>query len=70
MVKENELEEIGIAANSATAKEFPNMSTQTGKWMQTNTRFKVEKGQMTTQLGQGKGIQIFNENIVHFEKVK
>ncbi|WP_239327087.1 VENN motif pre-toxin domain-containing protein, partial [Snodgrassella gandavensis] len=66
----SKLEEIGIAANSATVKEFPNMSTQTGKWMQTNTRFKVEKGQMTTQLGQGKGMEIFNNNIVHFEKVK
>jgi len=46
------------------------MSTQTGKWMDTNTRFKVEGGQMTTQLGQGKGIEIFNKNIVHFEKVQ
>jgi hypothetical protein len=66
----SKLEEIGTAANSATVKEFPNISTQTGKWMQTNTRFKVEKGQMTTQLGQGKGMEIFNNNIVHFEKVK
>ncbi|OCG69098.1 hypothetical protein A9G41_07090 [Gilliamella sp. Nev5-1] len=64
------LEEIGIAANSAAAKVFPNMSIKTGKWMKTNTRFKVEGGQMTTQLGQGRGIEIFNENIVHFEKVK
>ncbi|MBQ4776496.1 hemagglutinin repeat-containing protein [Pectobacterium versatile] len=66
----SELEKIGIAANSAAAKELPNMSTQTGKWMETNTRFKVEGGQMTTQLGQGKGMEIFNKNIVHFEQVK
>ncbi|MGR4049463.1 hemagglutinin repeat-containing protein [Kosakonia cowanii] len=66
----SELEKIGIAANSAAAKELPNMSTQTGKWMDTNTRFKVEGGQMTTQLGQGKGMEIFNKNIVHFEKVQ
>lgn len=66
----SELEKIGIATNSAAAKELPNMSTQTGKWMDTNTRFKVEGGQMTTQLGQGKGIEIFNKNIVHFEKVQ
>ena len=46
------------------------MSTQTGKWMKTNTRFKVEGGQMTTQLDQGKEVKIFNKNIVHFEKVK
>ncbi|WP_312202231.1 hemagglutinin repeat-containing protein [Kosakonia cowanii] len=66
----SELEKIGIAANSAAAKELPNMSTQTGKWMDTNARFKVEGGQMTTQLGQGKGMEIFNNNIVHFEQVK
>ncbi|WP_231692226.1 VENN motif pre-toxin domain-containing protein, partial [Cronobacter dublinensis] len=66
----SELEKVGIAANSAAAKELPNMSTQTGKWMETNTRFKVEGGQMTTQLGQGKGMEIFNKNIVHFEKVQ
>lgn len=66
----SELEKIGIAANSAAAKELPNMSTQTGKWMDTNARFKVEGGQMTTQLGQGKGMGIFNNNIVHFEQVK
>ena len=46
------------------------MSTQTGKWMDTNTRFKIESGQMTTQLGQGKGMEILNNNIVYFEKVQ
>lgn len=66
----SELEKIGISANEATTKQYPNMSTQTGKWMDTNTRFKVEGGQMTTQLGQGKGMEIFNNNIVHFEQVK
>ncbi|WKW41565.1 hypothetical protein [Kosakonia cowanii] len=66
----SELEKIGIAANSAAAKELPNMSTQTGKWIDTNARFKVEGGQITTQLGQGKGMEIFNNNIVHFEQVK
>ena len=66
----SELEKIGIAANKPASTQFPNMSTQTGKWMNTNTRFKVEGGQMTTQLGQGKGMDIFNKNIVHFEKVK
>lgn len=59
-----------IAANSAAAKELPNMSTQTGKWLYTNTRFKVEGGQMITQIEKGKGLDIFNKNIIHFEKVK
>lgn len=47
----SELEKIGIAANQSTWVQFPNMSTRTGKWMNTNTRFKVEGGQITTQLG-------------------
>ncbi len=46
------------------------MSTQTGKWVNTNTRFKVEGWQITTQLGHGKEMEIFNKNIVYFEKVK
>jgi filamentous hemagglutinin len=65
-----QLQEIGIAANKPAASQFPNMSTQTGQWMQTNARFEVEGGQMTTQLGQGKALEIFNKNIIHFEWVK
>ncbi|WP_231654823.1 DUF637 domain-containing protein [Ralstonia solanacearum] len=65
-----QLQKIGIAANQPAAAQLPNLSTQTGSWMQTNVRFKVEGGQMTTQLGQGSGINIFNQNIVQFEKVR
>ena len=65
-----QLQEIGIAANKPAAIQFPGMSTQTGSWMQTNARFKVEGGQMTTQLGQGKAIDIFNKNIVDYELVR
>ena len=63
------LQEIGIAVNKPAAIQFPNMSTQTGSWMQTNARFKVEGGQMTTQLGQGNAIDILNQNIVDFALV-
>ena len=38
--------------------------------MDTNIRFKVESEQMTTQVGQGKGMEILNNNIVYFEKVQ
>jgi RHS repeat-associated protein len=64
-----QLQKIGIAANKPAATQFPGMSTRTGSWMQTNARFKVEGGQMTTQLGQGKAIDIFNQNIVDFQLV-
>ncbi|MDW6092420.1 hypothetical protein SBX64_07665 [Vibrio rhizosphaerae] len=66
----SEIQKIGIAANKPASLELPDLSTQTGKWMQTNARFKVEGGQMTTQLGQGKAIDIFNENFIYFELVK
>jgi hypothetical protein len=65
-----QLQEIGIAANKPAAVELPHLSTQTGKWNQTNARFKVEQDQMTTQLGQGKALEIFNENIIDFERVE
>jgi large repetitive protein len=64
-----QLQEIGIAANPPAAAQLPDLSTQTGPWMQTNVRFKVEGGQMTTQLGQGPGINIFNQNTIQFEQV-
>lgn len=64
-----QLQEIGIAANPPAAAQLPELSTQTGPWMQTNVRFKVEGGQMTTQLGQGPGINIFNQNTIQFEQV-
>lgn len=68
-----QLQEIGIAANKQAEAFFPEMSTRTGKWMETNARFKVEGAkkvgvdQMTTQLGQGRALDIFNSNILHFE---
>jgi hypothetical protein len=64
------LQEIGIAANRPASIELPELSTRTGPWMQTNVRFKVEGGQMTTQLGQRPGIDIFNGNIIQFERVR
>ena len=64
-----QLQQFGIAANPPAAAVLPDLSTQTGPWMQTNTRFKVEGGQMSTQLGQGPGIDLFNQNIILFKKL-
>ncbi|MDP9932632.1 hypothetical protein [Variovorax paradoxus] len=63
------LQEIGIAANPPAAKAL-SLAERNDSWMQTNTRFKVEGGQMTTQLGQGPGITTFNRGIVDFELVR
>ena len=63
------LQEIGIAAGPRAAQAL-GLVERNGSWMQTNTRFKVEGGQMTTQLGQGPGISVFNRGIVDFERVR
>nr|WKF59905.1 Toxin CdiA [Paraburkholderia busanensis] len=63
------LQEIGIAANPPASAVLPNLSTQTESWTQTNVLFKVERGQMSTLLGKGAGINIFNKNIVQFQRV-
>lgn len=74
-----QLQEIGIAANDPAAAEFPGMSTRTGPWNQTDARFKVEAtgvmninnglGIMNTQLGKGTALDIFNANLLDFERL-
>ena len=78
-----ELQKIGISANLKTT-EVLNLPFKGGEkdkwqsmdipfkgkgWSETNTRFKVEGGQTTTQLGSGKGLEIFNRNIVDFQLI-
>ncbi len=65
-----QLQNIGVAANEATSVQFPDLSTQTGSWNQTNARFKVESGQTTTQLGRGVALDIFNLNIIDYQVVR
>ncbi|TDP71061.1 LysM peptidoglycan-binding domain-containing protein [Roseateles toxinivorans] len=75
----SQLQDIGIAANNPAAAEFPGMSTGTGPWNQTNARFKVEAvgvrnindglGIMNTQLGKGRALDIFNANLLDFERL-
>lgn len=65
-----ELQQIGVSANDATRLVFPDMpQSQAGEWAEDHAQFKVEKGQMTTQLGQGEALNIFNNNLVSFELV-
>jgi hypothetical protein len=51
----------------------PGKSTQSG-WYNNFTRFKVESNanvpqQVNIQLGTGKGLNIFNEGLIYFEKI-
>jgi len=63
------LQDIGVTANEPAALQFPNMPASAGNWMQTNAQFKGEGKQMTTQLGQGNALSIFNQNIKDFELI-
>ena len=73
------LQDIGIAANIPAFLEFPEMSIQTGNWNLTNALFKVEavgrpeinggNGVMNTRLGRGVTLDIFNKNLIYFERL-
>jgi hypothetical protein len=65
-----QLQKIGIAANEPAAGHFTGMPTTANNWTQNNARFKFESGQMTTQLGQGKALEIYNENMVNFKTLE
>lgn len=62
------LEKIGVRQNDG--KKLLELyghlpKTQTG-WALTNAQFKLEKDQISIQLGHGKALDIFNEGISHF----
>ncbi|MES2039354.1 MAG: LysM peptidoglycan-binding domain-containing protein [Pseudomonadota bacterium] len=73
----SKLQEIGIAGNSTAEARFPAMSTNSIKWNESNAQFKGEgkgipvlnngAGMMTTQLGKGNALTIYNGEIVSFE---
>ncbi|WP_331458187.1 RHS repeat-associated core domain-containing protein, partial [Burkholderia sp. MSMB2041] len=65
-----ELREIGLALNKGVKLLFPDMREGGGEWMKTNAQFKVEGEQMTIQLGQGRALEIFNRNMVHYRVIK
>jgi hypothetical protein len=62
------LRAIAIAANPKTA-EKTGVLYQKGQWRK-HVRFKSEGDQMTTQLGSGSGLILFNENILKVEQVE
>ena len=72
---QKEIDKIGIPYNKSSnpfdpVQETDKFGNVKGKgWSETNTRFKVEGGQTTTQLGSGKGLEIFNRNIVDFQLI-
>ena len=77
------LQNIGVVANSATKREvFPSMERASKGWADRNqVLFKLEgrnssininngKGVVNTGLGKTEGLDIFNDNIIKFEKLE
>ncbi|PXZ39391.1 hypothetical protein DM482_05390 [Avibacterium paragallinarum] len=77
------LQDIGVVGNSATKREvFPSMERAQKGWATRNqVLFKLEgrnnsmninngKGVVNTGLGKTEGLDIFNENIIKFEKIE
>ncbi|MCG1041753.1 hypothetical protein KQH60_03855 [Mycetohabitans sp. B8] len=65
-----ELQTIGLSMGKAAEERFPTMTKSLGKWAMTNAQFKSEGKQMTTQLGQGDAINIFNKCIVDYKPIQ
>ncbi|WP_340617101.1 RHS repeat protein [Xenorhabdus entomophaga] len=70
-----EIQAIGIAQNQGAEKIFPGMqkmSTLEGDWAKQHALFKKEgesTPQITTQLGKGAALDIFNANIIGYRKI-
>ncbi|MGW5582283.1 polymorphic toxin-type HINT domain-containing protein, partial [Micromonospora chokoriensis] len=73
------LEGIGVRDKSkVAAATYPEMSPVSGAWAKTNAFFKYEKsrknpslpGQINIGLGSGRALDMFNRNLVGFEKLK
>ncbi len=70
------LEEIGVSDGTAfTRQQFPGMVEGVGPWNKTHARFKTETlkpdgiPQVNIQLGKGKALDVFNDNVKKWTEV-
>lgn len=63
------IKEIALVTNKEELKLFPDLSFTKGHWVEEYAKFKKEADQITTQVGKGKALAIFNENIIGFQRV-
>lgn len=64
------LMQVGIRHNSALGVDLlSELPFRTGAWMNTNALFKLERGVVTTGLGRGTALQLFNRGIVQVETI-
>jgi TANFOR domain-containing protein len=70
----DELRAIGVTDGSKLVKkqfgEMPTSPPDGSKWNQSSARFKQEGTQVNIALGQGKALEVFNNNLLEFELIK
>lgn len=65
------LAQIGLRDDTAlTAEAYPDMPVGAGGWNKTKSYFKSEGGPINIGLGRGTALDIFNDAITGFEKVR
>ncbi|QQP95119.1 LysM peptidoglycan-binding domain-containing protein [Lysobacter enzymogenes] len=66
-----ELADMGAVANTASMVQFPGRPFvgNVENWTQNYALIKMEKGQINTGLGQGRALQVFNDNVVDVRPV-
>ncbi|EET43113.1 hypothetical protein NEISICOT_03170 [Neisseria sicca ATCC 29256] len=69
----DKLSKIGVRDTSKVTKkkcpDMPVISDASGDWTKSSAYFKGEKGVLNIGLRKGKGLDIFNQNIVSFKQV-
>lgn len=66
----DELVELGVRDQSKLVqKKYPEMTEGVEDWVKTSARFKAEKGQVNIGLGQGVGLDKFNDSILEYKKI-
>ncbi|OON39834.1 hypothetical protein BTJ39_12445 [Izhakiella australiensis] len=64
------IKEIALVTNEKERELFPELKVGTKNWADESARLKKEGGQITTQVGKGNALKVFNENIVGFQRIQ
>lgn len=64
------IRKITLVTNEAEQALFPDLSFKKGDWVHEYAKFKKEANQITTQVGRGNALDIFNDNIIGFQRIE
>lgn len=66
----DKIRKIALVTNKEELAFFPDLSFKKGDWVNDHAKFKKEANQITTQVGKGEALKIFNENIIGFQRIE